>query len=199
MNKLIAVVLFLSCGIFADHFHSYTPFADYSINHGQNVILMENKQIDSLEAYQISWHLYENSMRHGIDFNFALALMYTESRFTKTAHSPAGAVGLMQILPSTAKSMSRMYEIDFTNIWDIEDNISLGMAYLRHLKMKYGNYECIAAGYNGGPVGAKKYRQYMDGKRSIYSIHKETRKYVPKVMAYFDKYRNMETDYLFRN
>ena len=175
----------------------YSPLDDYTISHGQKVILQETRKIDTLEAYRISMELYGQSMENGIDFNFALALMRTESRFKKSALSPQGAIGLMQILPSTGKKISELYSIEYRDMWSIEDNISLGMAYIKHLKIRYGKYEYVAAGYNGGPVGAKKYMEYMEGKKRAESIHRETREYVPKVVDLWKKYQKMEIDYIF--
>jgi soluble lytic murein transglycosylase len=82
------------------------------------------------------------------------AVIYTESKFDADAESPEGAVGLMQLLPETAKGIAlrtggRRFETD--DLYDPEINVRYGSWYLRHLLQKYdGEVEKALAAYNGG-------------------------------------------------
>lgn len=188
-NIILLTILLFSLG-----FSSKTEgtFADlYYISKGSEIIKSVNKNITEQEAFQISTVAYEESEKYDIDFHFTLGIMTTESRFNVNAKSYCGAVGLMQLMPKTAKYIAEKYDIDYKNLYDIESNIQIGVAYLFHLKTKFGSYELTAAGYNGGSGGAKKYHEYMIGKRKADEIHNQTLNYVPKVMGYVYDYRKL--------
>ena len=190
MKKIILLTILL----FSLGFSSKTEgtFADlYYISKGSEIIQSVNKNITEQEAFQISTVAYEESEKYDIDFHFTLGIMTTESRFNVNAKSYCGAVGLMQLMPKTAKYIAEKYDIDYKNLYDIESNIQIGVAYLYHLKTKFGSYELTAAGYNGGSGGAIKYRDYITGKRKADEIHNQTLNYVPKVMGYVYDYRKL--------
>ena len=190
MKKIILLTILL----FSLGFSSKTEstFADlYYISKGSEIIKSVNKNITEKEAFQISTVAYEESEKYDIDFHFTLGIMTTESRFNVNAKSYCGAVGLMQLMPRTAKYIAEKYDIDYKNLYDIESNIQIGVAYLYHLKKKFGSYELAAAGYNGGNVGARKYRDYIAGKRKATEVHKQTLNYVPKVLGYVYDYKQI--------
>ena len=188
MKNIILLTILLFSLVFSSRTESI--FADhYYISKGSEIIKSVNKNITKQEAFQISTVAYEESEKYEIDFHFTLGIITAESHFNVKAKSYCGAVGLMQLMPKTAKYIAEKYDIDYKNLYDIESNIQIGVAYLYHLKNKFGSYELTAAGYNGGSGGAKKYHEYMIGKRKAEQIHNQTLNYVPKVMAYFYDYR----------
>jgi len=82
-----------------------------------------------------------------------LAIMYAESYGNPTAKSHAGAVGLMQLLPGTAREIAedRLKETyDEAMLTDPVTNLRWGAFYLRHLYNKYGDWRTTFAAYNGG-------------------------------------------------
>jgi soluble lytic murein transglycosylase-like protein len=101
------------------------------------------------------------------------AIIVVESAFNPKAVSHKGAVGLMQVLPSTA----RRYGV--SNAYDPQQNIIAGTRYLRDLIARYGNnLELVLAAYNAGTDAVERY-----GKRI--PPYAETRQYVPAVLSVY--------------
>ena len=96
------------------------------------------------------------------------AIIVSESCFNKSALSHAGAVGLMQLMPATAKRFG------VTNRLDAKKNIKAGVSYLAFLTRKFKNLEKIIAGYNAGEGAVMKY----DG----VPPYRETQQYLVNVL-----------------
>lgn len=135
---------------------------------------------------------YENEHREyaqsaGIDMEWALAISRRESSFRFDAYSHAGAHGLMQLLPSTAKYVGRRDYSRF-DLYNVNTNILLGTRYLADLKRRLGeNWVLATAAYNGGIYRVNDWipSESMAIDRWIETIpYKETRDYVKNVLAY---------------
>ena len=108
--------------------------------------------------------------KYNIDPKLALAVASTESNFQPHAVSPAGAVGVMQLMPDTARSLG------VTNPRDPKENIDGGIRYLKQMLAAFnGNVENAVAAYNAGPEAVKQY-----GGVPPYA---ETKDYVNKVLG----------------
>jgi soluble lytic murein transglycosylase-like protein len=108
---------------------------------------------------------------HGVRTDLVKAVMQVESAFNPRALSPKGAMGLMQLMPSTA----RQYGVQ--DPFDPAQNVRGGVAYLRHLLDRYGNNEQLAlAAYNAGPGAVDKYGQSVPP-------YRETRNYVAQISS----------------
>jgi len=105
------------------------------------------------------------------------AVITAESGYDSNAVSRAGAVGLMQLMPGTA----RRYGVK--NRRNPYQNISGGTQYLRDLLILYdNNLQLVLAAYNAGEGAVKKYNNTIPP-------YKETQNYVRKVIAYYNKYK----------
>jgi soluble lytic murein transglycosylase-like protein len=99
--------------------------------------------------------LVTEARRQRLDLALVMAVMHVESRFHNFAISPAGAIGLMQILPSTGEEVARREGIPWhgaQTLLDPATNVRLGTAYLRELADRYrGDLRAALAAYNWGP------------------------------------------------
>lgn len=117
---------------------------------------------------------------------FIMALVKTESNFARKARSHRGAIGLMQLLPSTAQDMAdelSMNELSLKDLEKPEINIRLGYHYLAKLRRETnGDRIQMLAAYNAGPQNMSSWRN-NDGILHAENIEfKETRQYVERVL-----------------
>lgn len=152
------------------------------------------------EAFESLFKRYSHKSK--IDITWSYAISRRESSFAPDANSHAGALGLMQILPSTAKYISKS-SISRRKLYDPKTNIKLGSQYLSYLKRKNNGNEILAtASYNAGYHRVKRWlpKDPMAVDLWIESIpYSETRDYVKNVFAYRQVYhtRMGKTDNLF--
>lgn len=83
---------------------------------------------------------------YGIPTSLALAVAQQESSFNQAAVSPAGAIGVMQLMPGTASDLG-------VNPSDVTQNIQGGLQYLQQMYQKFGNWTQALEAYNAGPAG----------------------------------------------
>lgn len=120
----------------------------------------------------------EAALRHGISLAFVMSIIAAESGFDFDAVSSKGAVGLMQVMPTTALSLGFDATIP-------EQNVEAGTTYLSMLYEKYSRFRdglkrAIAA-YNAGPAAVDRYRGVPP--------YPETRSYVARVLALLKTFR----------
>jgi peptidoglycan lytic transglycosylase len=126
---------------------------------------------------------------HGLDEAWVLGLVRQESRFTVDARSDAGARGLMQLMPRTARWVARkigLVEYEPQDVAEVETNVTLGTGYLKMVLDDLGHEVLASAAYNAGPRRARSWRdaKTLEGAVYVETIpFGETRRYVKKVMA----------------
>lgn len=131
------------------------------------------------------------SSRSKVDKTWAYAISRRESSFASDAHSSAGAIGLMQLLPSTARYVNKG-SVSRNQLKKPHINIRLGTQYLKYLKKKSKGNEVIAtASYNAGYHKVKRWlpQEAVDFDLWVEAIpYRETREYVKNVYAYRQVY-----------
>ena len=140
---------------------------------------------------------YESIVRgharnYRLDPALIAAVIYQESKFRADARSESGAIGLMQLLPETARGIAlrtggTRFRVE--DLYDPEINVRYGSWYLRHLLDKYDDEPLALAAYNAGQANVDRWRA-----RGLGIAFAETRHYVERVRelrgiyerAYFD-------------
>ena len=119
--------------------------------------------------------ILEYSRKYSVDAALVKAVIHAESRFDPKARSHRGAIGLMQLMPRTA----RAYGI--RNLTDPRDNIRAGVQHLKRLLARHSTMKNAVAAYNAGSRTVKRHGGVPP--------YRETRTYVTKVMRYHGRYQ----------
>ena len=136
------------------------------------------------------------SAQYDIDPLLVLSIIREESRFDPGARSAAGALGLMQLMPTTAHRFESTAKVRLKNSHDmleVKNNIRIGVCYLSHLIKEFGSYTYAIAAYNAGEDTVREWLkkgQYRSADQFIEDIpYDETRNYVKKVLTSFFEYK----------
>ncbi len=118
--------------------------------------------------------IVKQALEMGVDPAIALSIARTESGFRHEARSSHGAVGVFQLMPSTAKRMG-------LNPYSLNDNIRGGIMYYKMMYKMFGSMELALAAYNAGPGNVKKYQAIPP--------FAETKRFVSKIMTDYHRYK----------
>ncbi|MGH7804682.1 MAG: lytic transglycosylase domain-containing protein [Candidatus Binatia bacterium] len=119
--------------------------------------------------------ILEYARRYKVDAALVKAVIHAESRFDPRARSHKGAVGLMQLMPRTARSYG------VRNLTNPRDNIRAGVQHLKRLLSRHHDVKIAVAAYNAGSHTVRRHGGVPP--------YPETRQYVTKVMRYHGKYQ----------
>lgn len=165
----------------------------YKLQKIMKIAREKNPDLNSIEAYDIASEIYEMDIRYSnLDVDLICAVITHESANTWQSNivSPAGAMGLMQIMPVTGIFLADYEDITWSSPQDVlfnaVYNIRMGCRLLSALIDQYGLDGALAA-YNGGERLAS--RWLANGKDDSY-LWKETREYIPAVLSLYDNYQN---------
>jgi len=147
----------------------------------------------------------QQAEKTGITIEWIYAIIRQESMFMTDARSSAGATGMMQLLPGTARLVAKKQNLPYRGIKDLlnpEKNIALGSHYLSELLERFNNNIVLAtAAYNAGPhrvdrwLANEHYPENIPGDVWIEMIpYKETRHYVKQVLAFQVIYQHLMGD-----
>ncbi len=116
--------------------------------------------------------------KYGIEPSLVRAVIWTESKFDEKAVSPAGAVGLMQLMPPTAYYLAELMgkKIEYDDLLRAEVSVELGVFYLRLMIERFGNVKTALCAYNAGEGNVERWIESGEG-----IPYKETRDYVKRV------------------
>jgi soluble lytic murein transglycosylase-like protein len=123
---------------------------------------------------ELDWIIFRAGAREGVDPRFIHAVIWQESRYKLDALSHAGAQGLMQLMPATAKRFGCL------DPHDMEENVAAGTKYLAWLLKRFnGDVKLALAGYNAGEGAVDRYHGIPP--------YNETQNYVRKIAANYGK------------
>ncbi len=150
-----------------------------------NVFVVPKKYDRYIEKY---------AKKYEIDEHLVCAIINVESGFDKNAESRVGAMGLMQLMPTTAEWIASELDVEFRKemLFDAKTNIEFGCFYLRYLTDKFGDVWTVVAAYNAGETVVRKWlgeNGVVDESKIEY---KETKAYVEKVRKFYKLYKNGE-------
>jgi hypothetical protein len=135
-----------------------------------------SQRIKVNEQHLIDQSVSRASTRHNLPRELIMAVIKAESDFQARAVSPAGAQGLMQLMPATAR------ELGVKNSFDIRENIEGGARYLKKMLETFnGNLEQALAAYNAGPGAVRKYQGQVP--------FQETKLYVKRVLSFLNHFK----------
>lgn len=135
-----------------------------------------------------------HARNYELDPALIAAVIYRESKFDSDARSSSGAVGLMQLLPDTARGIALNTGGSQFVVSDLEDpeiNVRYGSFYLRRLIRKYGEVPLALAAYNAGQANVDEWQAESRG-----IVFPETREYVDEVLEFQDVYASAYADEL---
>ena len=149
------------------------PYVDPDAPKPSDVPTLAEQQLDrpTLDGTPYAELIAAASQAHGVDPILVKALIQVESGYRAKARSPKGAVGLMQIMPATAR------EYKVRNPFDPKANIEAGVKHLKALLQRFGSErtELALAAYNAGPGAVEKFNGIPP--------YRETRNYVARIRA----------------
>ena len=124
------------------------------------------------------------SNQFGVNKNLVYAVIRCESGFNPKAKSEKGAIGLMQLIPATAKWCAELLSIEYEDEYLIQEeyNIMLGVYYISYLSARFDNFSHVVMAYNAGEGNVKK---WLKGNGMVFN---ETRDYLSKVKIAYTIY-----------
>lgn len=132
-------------------------------------------QANAATVEEVKATIVNQAMELGIDPALALSIAKVESNFRMEARSAAGAVGVFQLMPTTARKIG-------INPYSMTDNIKGGLKYYLMMYRMFGSVELALAAYNAGPGNVKKYNAVPP--------FGETKRFVQKIMALQNVHKN---------
>lgn len=154
--------------------------------------IIYNKGLQYLYKKEYSEYVEKYSEMYNVDESLIYAIIKNESNFNSKAVSSVGAIGLMQIMESTADDVAEELEIQEYDLFSPKDNIQIGTKYFSYLLEKYGEEKLALAAYNAGFGNVDNWIEKgvikSDGSDCENIPYKETNMYVRKILRDYEIY-----------
>ena len=161
---------------------------DRAINTADRTVVLHDFALRYPAPYRDA--LQAQTLKLALDEAWVYGVIRQESRFIADAKSSAGASGLMQLMPGTARWVAQRLGLKnwrWSQVTEVDTNLSLGTYYLRHVLDAFDGQPVLAsAAYNAGPTRARAWRPEAVTEGAVYAETiplTETRRYVKKVMS----------------
>lgn len=145
-----------------------------------------------------SEYVEKYSQENNVDQLLIYSIIKAESNFNVNAKSRSNAIGLMQVMPSTAKEIGKYFYVeDITEkeLYDAELNIKIGTAYFKSLLDKYNNINLALIAYNAGMGNLDNWLEQeiidKDGKNLENIPYEETKNYVKRILQNYKVYNEL--------
>ncbi|TGK87333.1 lytic transglycosylase domain-containing protein [Leptospira noumeaensis] len=150
----------------------------YIAKHRPGLSAQERKELVSVvERASYNLRLPVGNKQERIDkLGFLIGLIHTESQFHKRAKSHKGALGLMQVMPATAKWLAAKEGIPFQSakdLYDPEINLQLGVLYMNYLIERTESLEAALLSYNAGLGGYKRFGGIPEYSKSVFRYYED--------------------------
>ncbi len=137
------------------------------------IVFMSCTQVQASDVNTVKASIVKHSIEMGVDPAIALSIARAESGFRHEARSAHGAVGVFQLMPSTARRMG-------LNAYSLNDNIRGGIMYYKSMYKMFGSMELALAAYNAGPGNVKRYNNKVPP-------YAETKRFIAKIMTDYNR------------
>ena len=180
MKKLIIIILVIALILFGIKYYN-----------------LDNELMKKIYVKNYSNYVEKYSKENNLDENLVYAIIKAESNFKEGAVSSSGAVGLMQLMETTADDVARKMNMDFKIdlLYQAEDNIKIGTKYYKTLYDKYKNNAVALMAYNAGSGNVDRWIQEgtikSDGTDAENIPYKETNNYVRKILRDYEIYKEL--------
>ncbi len=185
--------------LYGSKYHNYYFMVNSTLEVSRSARLPENIAVLPEEAIRrvlpepFTRCVNESSTEFKVDAAGIYAVIKAESLFNHRAVSSAGAVGLMQLMPPTAKGIARTIKLKEYDLKDPCTSIRLGAHYIAWLdKFFKGNFDYMVAGYNAGAGNVKKWQKDLAGDQDYFMEFipfDETRYYILRTGKFLFQYR----------
>jgi soluble lytic murein transglycosylase-like protein len=131
-----------------------SPAEPSSLFIAREILAERALQLSELEQEGVARAIVKAEQEHGLPALLVLALIEQESHFRPKARGPGGSLGLMQLMPKSARALAERHDIPWHGAQTLHDpvkNVHLGVLYLAAMREQFGSTDLAMAAYNIGP------------------------------------------------
>jgi soluble lytic murein transglycosylase-like protein len=135
------------------------PAEPSSLFIAREILAERAPELDELQKEGVARAVVKAELEHGLPALLVLALIEQESHFRPKARGPGGSLGLMQLMPASARAVAERHGIAWQGMHTLHDpvkNVHLGVLYLAEMRSLFGSPDLAMAAYNIGPGAVQK-------------------------------------------